>query len=83
MNLQFIALPSGIIINLHQVCLIEGSGIFKDEKPENGKLNVYFSASQTASVSLKGNDIKSFLDALRALDINTEWTMASVSRNLN
>jgi hypothetical protein len=94
--MKFIGLPSGKIINLEQVAFVTAPGIYGDEKPEDGKLQVHFSALSYAANSrglgggggslhceLIGEDIESFLTEMRKSGLNTDATLAALTKKMD
>jgi hypothetical protein len=83
--MKFLALPSGLIINLEQVSYIQGSGVYSNQKPETGTLVLTFPAMAGGQgggamrLELHGEDITVFLDALNLVGVNTGATLKAVT----
>jgi hypothetical protein len=74
MNPQYIALPSGLVINFEHVAFIS---------PVEGELDVCFTATyQSAPLKLRvqKDDVNAFLERLVALGINIEHLVAAISK---
>jgi hypothetical protein len=92
--MKFISLPSGKIINLEQVAYIDAPGIYGDEKPEDGTLLVHFSAISfgqrggpsaggSLHCTLRGEDIKSFLNAMSEQGVKTDAILTEIGKKRN
>ena len=83
--MKFLALPSGLIINIEQVGYIQGSGVYSNQKPESGTLLVTFPAMAGGQgggamrLELHGEDITVFLAALNLIGVNTDAALKAVT----
>jgi len=83
--MKFLALPSGLIINVEQIAYIQGSGVYSNQKPETGTLLVTFPAMSGGQgggalrLELHGDDIAVLLAALNLLGVNTDATLKAVT----
>jgi hypothetical protein len=83
--MKFLALPSGLIINVEQIGYIQGSGVYSNQKPETGTLLVTFPAMAGGQgggamrLELHGDDIAVFLAALNLIGVNTDATLKAVT----
>lgn len=84
--MKFIDLPSGLIINLEQIAYIETEGLFRDQKPEDGTLKVYFGAiaggqgGGALHCTLEKEDIMAFLKVMEHLGIKTAATKVAIEK---
>ena len=89
--MKFIALPSGIIINLNQVAYVDSPGIPAGLQASDAVLNVHFSAVSYAvgkmgagggslHLSLTGSDIDAFLFEMAQLEIEVGDTKAAIKK---
>jgi len=93
--MKFITLPSGLIINLEQVAYVETKGISDNQKPEDGRLEVYFPAIAAAQqqqgiagggalhCSLKGDDVNAFLAGLTLSGVDTSAIQITFTKKRN
>jgi len=88
--MKYIALPSGIIINLNQVAYVSAPGVYGDQEPEKAVLVVHFAAAFAGKfgggalgVALSGDDITAFLAEMTALGLKTDATKASITIKKN
>jgi hypothetical protein len=77
MNLRYIALPSGIIIDVEKVAFV---------LPYPNSLHVCFAATSSTdpmAIKLGMTDARAFLESLVALGVNTNLTIASLTKKQN